>query len=44
MKCYLGMKENEIFILSRVKERDGRSMEDFNYTVKPGGGIFWTLL
>lgn len=36
MKCYIGRKENEIFILGRVKERDGRSLEDFHYTVKPG--------
>ena len=36
MKCYLGVKENEISILTRVKDTDGRRMEDFHYSVKPG--------
>jgi hypothetical protein len=36
MKCYLGVKGNEILILTRLKDMDGRRMEDFHYTVKPG--------
>jgi len=36
MKCYLGMRENEIFILTRLKDKDGRRMEDFHFIIKPG--------
>jgi hypothetical protein len=30
------MKENEIFILTRLKDKDGRRMEDFYFIIKPG--------
>ena len=36
MKCYLGVREKEIFILTRLKDKDGRKMEDFHFIIKPG--------
>ena len=36
MKCYFGVRENEIVILSRLKDQDGRRVEDFHFIIKPG--------
>lgn len=40
MKCYLGVRGNEIFILSRLKDKDGRRMEDFHFIIKPGENFY----
>lgn len=36
MKCYFGVREDAVVILSRVKDEDGRRVEDFYYIVKAG--------
>ena len=36
MKCYLGVRGNEVFILPRLKDKDGRRVEDFHFVIKPG--------